>query len=338
MSKMNLPFAWRVGSQLCILALVGLVYALAEKFDAHYVITSSFIAPEHLPAITAMLLAPVLGLIIFLIQATMLWIHSHSISSKEWQVMALAGLNETLKLVLLCQFLMNSGHWGWLLAWLVWEATDLVTDLQLIFARLEPLPRTSKTEASFLLAEKLKFKGQLVVITHPEMIMKLNAMILHLGFVNRILYTPSLIWKLNGEELEAITAHELGHYHQHLLTELPLTLVLSACPWFLAGLLFQQLPLAPLAILPAYLVLALSTSLSNALSCYRSRLGELAADRFAVRHLKDPTKLAQVLRQIELWSQSPVVLNNLEAFLTQNHPDLLVRLDAINREIQTLRK
>jgi Zn-dependent protease with chaperone function len=338
MSNINLPFAWRVGSQLCILALVGLVYALAEKFDAHYVITSSFIAPELRPAITAMLWAPVLGLFIFLLQATMLWFHSQNIGSKEWQVMALTGLYETLKLVLLGHFLMSSGHWGWLLAWLIWELTDLATDLQLIFAKLEPLPRTSKTEASFLLAEKLKFKGRLVVITHPEMVMKLNAMILHLGFCNRILYTPSLIWKLNGEELEAVTAHELGHYQQNLLTELPLTLVLSAFPWFLAALLFQQLPLTPLAILPSYLVLALSTSLSKALGCYRCRRGELAADRFAVRHLKDPTKLAQVLRQIELWSQSPVVLNKLEAFLTQRHPDLLVRLDAISREIQIFRK
>jgi STE24 endopeptidase len=128
-----------------------------------------------------------------------------------------------------------------------------------------------------------------------------NAYFTGLGRAKRIVFFDTLLSQLGPEQIEAVLAHELGHYkRRHIAKRIGLMFVLSLAhaggpglgqghaDWFYAGLgVARQTDATALAlfflVLPVFLF-----PVTPFMSLY-SRKHEFEADAFAARHLSRPT-------------------------------------------------
>lgn len=126
-----------------------------------------------------------------------------------------------------------------------------------------------------------------------------NAYFTGTGKAKRVVFYDTLLAQLNPAELEAVLAHELGHFHHNhlhkrLRTMAALTLGafgllgwLSTQTWFYVGLGVEPQPFSSnhaLALLLFMLVLPLPSFFLAPLMAASSRRDEFEADRFAIQH------------------------------------------------------
>ena len=129
-----------------------------------------------------------------------------------------------------------------------------------------------------------------------------NAYFTGFGKAKRIVFFDTLLARLAPEEIEAVLAHELGHYKlKHVakriawsaalsLAILALLAFLAREPWFYAGLGIPEamLPVAfarpGIALELFLLALPVFTFMLEPLSSLYSRRHEFEADAFATRH------------------------------------------------------
>lgn len=138
-------------------------------------------------------------------------------------------------------------HW-WLWVWLVWLAFNLLASLiwptfiAPLFNKFTPLADEAlKTRVERLLA-RCGFRAQgLFVMDGSRRSAHGNAYFTGFGAAKRIVFFDTLLDKLLPEEVEAVLAHELGHFHhRHIWKRLAVIAALSlAMLWLLAWLMHQ---------------------------------------------------------------------------------------------------
>jgi len=167
---------------------------------------------------------------------------------------------------------------------------------------------------------------------------KANAAFAGLGKTRRILLADTLLENFSIEEIETVTAHELGHYcHGHLWKGIFLSLVFTFGGLFSSNVLFRltmksfggvrgdelaTLPLLALFLMGFGLVVA---PLQNAVS----RHFERQADLFSAELTKNPDSFISALEKLEKLNKADREPHPLVEFFFYSHPPIKKRIDNI---------
>jgi STE24 endopeptidase len=167
-----------------------------------------------------------------------------------------------------------------------------------------------------------------------------NAFFTGFGASKRVVFFDTLLQQLSPDEMEAVLAHELGHFkHRHILkmmaTSFVMTLLglallgwLSQQPWFYTGLgVMPNMASAndALALLLFLMVVPLFTFFLSPLSAGRSRRFEFEADAYAVAH-SDGKHLAGALLKLYQDNASTLTPDPLYVAFYYSHPPASQRL------------
>ncbi|MEO0048270.1 MAG: hypothetical protein RLZZ410_1229 [Pseudomonadota bacterium] len=149
----------------------------------------------------------------------------------------------------------EAGEYWWIWTWFVWVGFNALllwlfpTFIAPLFNKFKPLEDGSLKERIENLLKRCDFTSQgLFIMDGSKRSAHGNAYFTGMGKAKRIVFFDTLIERLNPEEIEAVLAHELGHFkRQHIrkrliqsfaLSFLVLGLLgwISTKPWFYLGL------------------------------------------------------------------------------------------------------
>ncbi|HEX2099149.1 MAG TPA: M48 family metallopeptidase [Candidatus Synoicihabitans sp.] len=210
-----------------------------------------------------------------------------------------------------------------------------------LFNKLTPLPAGELRDRLMALADRTGFKASTIeVIDGSKRSGHSNAFFTGFGRFRRIVLFDTLINQLAPEELEAVLAHEVGHYKKG---HIPKMLALSAAmqfgafaliawlawaPWFNTGF---GLPAGELA--PAFLLFGLLSGLAtfwfSPLGNLLSRKHEYEADAFARDAMRGPAPLIGALRRLAQKNLSNLTPHPWFSGFYYSHPTLVEREQAL---------
>lgn len=215
---------------------------------------------------------------------------------------ALLGLALGAPLALAALWLMRSaGPSWWFWVWLLWIGFSLFllllfpTVIAPMFNRFEPLPEGPVRARVEALLARCGFASRgLFVMDGSRRSAHGNAYFTGFGRGKRIVLFDTLLSRLDEDEVEAVLAHELGHFRlRHVAKRLAVGALSSLAglwllgqlarqPWFYQGLgLGAPLDLDALALVLFFLVLPVFTFPLQPLFSLLSRRHEFEADAFA---------------------------------------------------------
>jgi STE24 endopeptidase len=250
-------------------------------------------------------------------------------------------------LVLVLKLVGWMGPWWWLWAWgalLGFQLLMLVLAPVLIlplFNKFTPLPEGTLRERLLNLAERTRFRAQSIqVMDGSKRSRHSNAFFTGFGSFRKIVLFDTLIQQLAEPELEAVLAHEIGHYKKkHIpkmllasalgsLVSLWLVSLLAEQAWFYRGFGFE-----PGSIVPALLLFGLLASVVtfwfSPLAHWWSRRYEYQADAFAAQVMDEPRSLIGALRKLNEKNLSNLTPHPLYSRFYYSHPTLLEREQAL---------
>jgi STE24 endopeptidase len=168
-----------------------------------------------------------------------------------------------------------------------------------------------------------------------------NAFFTGFGSFRKIVLFDTLIQHLEEPELEAVLAHEIGHFK---LKHIPKTLILSAAgslvgfyavsvlasqSWFYRGFGFAPGNIAP-ALLLFGLLSGVVTFWFSPLSHWWSRRHEYEADAYAAKVMNQPEPLIGALRKLNEKNLSNLTPHPVYSVFYYSHPGLLEREKALS--------
>lgn len=210
-----------------------------------------------------------------------------------------------------------------------------------LFNKLTPLPDGELRTRLLSLAERTGFRASTIeVIDGSKRSGHSNAYFTGFGRFRRIVLFDTLIEQLTPEELEAVLAHEVGHYR---CGHIPKMLAVSAATvfggfaliaWLAGSAWFNPgfgLPAGALA--PAFLLFGLLSGLATfwltPLGGYFSRKHEYEADAFARKAMGGPAPLVAALRKLSGKNLSNLTPHPLFSAFYYSHPTLAEREAAL---------
>lgn len=142
----------------------------------------------------------------------------------------------------------GAGELWWLYAWAVWMAFSLFitwaypTLIAPLFNKFKPLNQGELRERLEILLTRCGFRSNgMFVMDGSTRSAHGNAYFTGFGRNKRIVFFDTLLDGLNNDEIEAVLAHELGHFkRRHVLQMLLLSAVLALAGLALLGWLSQQ--------------------------------------------------------------------------------------------------
>ena len=248
------------------------------------------------------------------------------------------------------------GYW-WLFAWIAWIAFQLLvlvlypTVIAPLFNRFSPLPAGDARERIEKLLARCGFRSSgLFVMDGSKRSAHGNAYFTGFGRAKRVVFFDTLLSRLAPEEIEAVLAHELGHFRlRHVLKRVlwsaALSLALLAllawvaqAPWFYAGLGIPASQVAGAMQRPgvalALFMLALPpfTFLLSPLSSAYSRRHEFEADAFAAKHASAQALVAAL---IKLYEDNAATLtpDPVHSAFYDSHPPASVRVARLDARV-----
>jgi STE24 endopeptidase len=254
-------------------------------------------------------------------------------------------------LILVLKIVDWTGARWWLWAWAAligFQLLMLVLAPVLIlplFNKFTPLPDGSLRERLLALAGRTAFRAQSIqVMDGSKRSRHSNAFFTGFGKFRKIVLFDTLLQQLSELELEAVLAHEIGHYRRKhilkfLLVSAGLALisfyllsVLARQPWFFDAFGFRQPNIVPALLLFALLSGLVSFWLSPLFNVW-SRRYEYEADAFAAQATNEPTSLVAALRKLNEKNLSNLTPHPLYSGFYYSHPTLLEREAALSRAI-----
>jgi STE24 endopeptidase len=250
-------------------------------------------------------------------------------------------------LVLVLKLVEWTGPWWWLWAWgalLTFQLLMLVLAPVLIlplFNKFTPLPEGGLRERLLKLAERTQFRARSIqVMDGSKRSRHSNAFFTGFGRFRKIVLFDTLIQQLAEPELEAVLAHEIGHYRKkHILKILVLSALSSLVGFWLISLLARQdwfyrsFGFAPGSIVPALLLFGLLSGVItfwfSPVAHWWSRRYEYQADAFAAEVMKEAQSLVGALRKLNEKNLSNLTPHPLYSGFYYSHPTLLERERAL---------
>ena len=243
-----------------------------------------------------------------------------------------------------------SGGLWWLWAWVAWVAFNLTllvlypTVIAPIFNKFEPLADDALKSRVQALMQRCGFAAKgLFVMDGSRRSAHANAYFTGLGASKRVVFFDTLLQRLTPGEVEAVLAHELGHFkHKHVLQRLVgifgfSLLGLALLGWlagqsgFYAGLGVAPNMAAPndaLALLLFMLALPPFTFFIAPLLAHFSRRHEFQADAYACAQA-DGRDLARALLKLHEDNASTLTPDPVYVRFYYSHPPASERLAAL---------
>ena len=263
--------------------------------------------------------------------------------AKQTALVLVLGLPIILAVLWLMQ---HMGSLWWLYAWLVLTAFSIV--LQLIFPALilplfnkfTPVAEGELAQRVGALLERCGFKSRgLYMMDGSKRSSHGNAFFAGFGATKRIVLFDTLVNRLEPTEVEAVLAHELGHYKlHHIVKMIALSTAMTLAglwllgqlmhePWFYAGLGVKTPSLAA-ALALFVLVVPQFTFFLQPLTSLLSRKHEFEADAYA-RSNADAAQLAQALVKLYRDNASTLTPDPLHSAFYDSHPPAAVRISRL---------
>lgn len=211
-----------------------------------------------------------------------------------------------------------------------------------LFNKFEPLPEGDLRDRLMTLAECTGFKAKtILVMDGSKRSAHSNAFFTGFGKIRRIVLYDTLMEQLKPEELEAVLAHEIGHYK---LGHIPKMIFISglmmlvgfwvlaklaASNWFYIGFSFSPGSDKAVAFLLFSLISGLFTFWLSPLFNLSSRKHEFEADRFSSNALKSYKPLVYSLRKLSEKNLSNLTPHPLYSRFHYSHPTLIERENAL---------
>ncbi len=235
------------------------------------------------------------------------------------------------------------GENWWLYVWGVWVLFNLLilfiypTFIAPLFNKFTPLQdEAMKARIEALLSRCGFASSGLFVMDGSKRSAHGNAYFTGFGKTKRIVFFDTLLERLNPEEIEAVLAHELGHFkHRHVLKRIVSTFALSLGFLWLLGMLMQTdwfylglgvtTPSTALALLLFFMTLPVFSFLLNPIMSAYSRRHEFEADAYAVKqtHAGDLISALVKLYQDNAATLTP---DPLYSKFYDSHPPAAVRI------------
>lgn len=161
----------------------------------------------------------------------------------------LVGVLVGLPIVALILWLMGStGTWWWLWAWGAWMVFNLLvlvlypTVIAPLFNKFQPLEDETLKARVTALMQRCGFAAKgLFVMDGSKRSAHANAYFTGFGASKRVVFYDTLLKQLNPDEVDAVLAHELGHFkHKHIVKRIVSMFAMSLAGFALLGWLSTQ--------------------------------------------------------------------------------------------------
>lgn len=235
------------------------------------------------------------------------------------------------------------GEWWWLYVWAVWVGFSLLllfiypAFIAPLFNKFKPMQDEASKERIAALLERCGFTvSGLFVMDGSKRSTHGNAYFTGFGKTKRIVFFDTLLQRLAPAEMDAVLAHELGHFkHRHVMKRIAITFAASLAflwllaqlmqsDWFYQGLGVQSKSTA-LALLLFFMTLPVFTFLLQPLSSYYSRKHEFEADDYAAAQT-DAHDLAAALVKLYQDNAKTLTPDPLYATFYESHPPAAERI------------
>ncbi len=254
-----------------------------------------------------------------------------------------------LPLIYAVLYLMGAmGEFWWAYVWLVLTGFSLLmfwlypTYIAPIFNKFKPLDNTDLKAKIDNLLTRTGFKSDGVfVMDGSKRSSHGNAYFTGIGKNKRIVFYDTLLEGMEDQEVEAILAHELGHFHhkhirKHMITSFAISLLGLALlgylinqSWFFHGLGVETISNHTALILFTLTLPVFSffiAPISNALS----RKHEFEADAFAAKHTNADDLVSSL---VKLYRDNAATLtpDKLYSAFHDSHPSASIRIKELKR-------
>ena len=244
------------------------------------------------------------------------------------------------------------GATWWLWAWVAWVGFNLVllvlypTVIAPLFNKFEPLPDEALKQRVQALMQRCGFAAKgLFVMDGSRRSAHANAYFTGLGAAKRVVFFDTLLARLSPGEVEAVLAHELGHFsRRHVLKRMVAIFAASLAGLALLGWLAGQsgfyagLGVSPNLAAPNHALALLLFSLAlppfmffvSPLAAHLSRRHEFEADAYACAQA-DGRDLASALLKLHEDNAGTLTPDPLYVRFYYSHPPASERLAALGR-------
>src|SRR5450830_818775 len=245
----------------------------------------------------------------------------------------------------------KTGNLWWLYAWLVWSGFQLLmlvlypTVIAPLFNKFTPLDDDGLRSRIEGLMQRVGFASKgLFVMDGSKRSAHGNAYFSGFGANKRIVFFDTLLERLAPEEIEAVLAHELGHFKlKHIVKRIAVMFAISLVflallgylkgqAWFYTGLGVDPMLFGSndaMALILFMLALPIFTFLLSPLSSLSSRKHEFEADAFAAQHTNAQDLVSALVKLYED-NASTLTPDPLHSAFYDSHPPASLRIGKLH--------
>lgn len=235
------------------------------------------------------------------------------------------------------------GQYWWLYVWLFWSGFNLLimfvypTWIAPLFNKFSPLEDGEMKSRIEALLTRCGFRSSgLFVMDGSKRSSHGNAYFTGFGNTKRIVFFDTLLSRLEPPEVEAVLAHELGHFRKkHVVKRMVLMFAgslaflwllgqLIDAPWFYTGLGVPAQSTA-LGLILFFLVMPVFTFPLSPLMSNLSRRHEFEADAYAAQHAA-ASDLIRALVKLYQDNASTLTPDPLHSLFHDSHPPAAQRI------------
>ncbi|SFK65404.1 STE24 endopeptidase [Nitrosomonas aestuarii] len=246
------------------------------------------------------------------------------------------------------------GENWWLYAWTAWITFNLFllaifpTWIAPLFNKFTPLEDAALKTRIEQLLKKCGFKSSgLFVMDGSRRSNHGNAYFTGFGKTKRIVFFDTLLSRLEPAEIEAVLAHELGHFkHRHVIKHIIISFIMSLAFFWLLGYLMNQtwfyeslgvtidaVPATAMALLLFFLVMPVFTFLFHPISSIFSRKHEFEADAYAAQNAS-ADDLIHALVKLYQDNAATLTPDPLHSTFYDSHPPAAIRVAHLQNQTQ----
>ena len=241
-----------------------------------------------------------------------------------------------------------AGNAWWLWVWLLWLGFSLLMLwafpkwIAPLFNRFEPLADEDLQQRITNLLTRTGFASNgIFVMDGSKRSGHANAYFTGLGQNKRIVFFDTLLKGMQPQEVEAVLAHELGHFkHRHIVKQIAVRFLLALLVLFALGQIIHfaavyhglgvAYPSHAMALLLMMLVLPVLSFPFAPLGRFSSRRNEFEADRFAASHTH-AEDLISALIKLYRSNAASLVNDRWYARWYDSHPNARERIAALRQ-------
>lgn len=241
-----------------------------------------------------------------------------------------------------------AGNAWWLWVWLLWLGFSLLMLwafpkwIAPLFNRFEPLADEDLQQRITNLLTRTGFASNgIFVMDGSKRSGHANAYFTGLGQNKRIVFFDTLLKGMQPQEVEAVLAHELGHFkHRHIVKQITVRFLLALLVLFALGQIIHfaavyhglgvAYPSHAMALLLMMLVLPVLSFPFAPLGSLSSRRNEFEADRFAAAHTH-AEDLISALIKLYRSNAASLVNDRWYARWYDSHPNARERIAALRQ-------